>query len=241
MSAPLDPVAAPPAPRARPFRKSLVRYAMTAALLAVVLFLGSGRLDWMRAWLLIGVTVGAQIGVGVALQRISPDLLTERSRFPKDTAPWDKVLAPLVALVGPVAVWLTAAWDMRVGWPPAVPVLWSALAFAVCVLGIFLTSWAMATNRFFTSTVRIQAERGHVPIESGPYRYMRHPGYSGALAFTLASPVALGSWRALIPAALTAAVLVLRTALEDRTLRAGLPGYEDYSRRTRSRLLPPVW
>jgi protein-S-isoprenylcysteine O-methyltransferase Ste14 len=99
----------------------------------------------------------------------------------------------------------------------------------------------MVTNRFFSATVRIQADRGHVVVDRGPYRYVRHPGYAGALAFTLASPVALGSWRALIPAALTAAVLVLRTALEDRTLRAELTGYREYAGRVPGRLVPGLW
>ncbi|MBZ5586697.1 MAG: isoprenylcysteine carboxylmethyltransferase family protein [Acidobacteriia bacterium] len=107
--------------------------------------------------------------------------------------------------------------------------------------GILLTFWAMVTNRFFSATVRIQEDRGHVVVDGGPYRHMRHPGYVGALAFTVASPVALGSWLALIPAVLTSALLVVRTALEDRTLRRELNGYREYANRVRYRLAPGVW
>ena len=231
----------PASPRPASFRRSLKRYLVMALVLTAVLILGSGRTEWVRAWIFVGLTLAVQIAVGAALHRISPDLLTERSRFPKDTARWDKVLAPAIALIGPLAVWSVAAWDVRVHWPPSVPPVWSVAAFAVCVAGVLLAFWAMTANRFFTSTVRIQKERGHVTVEAGPYRYLRHPGYSGALAFTIASPIALGSWLALIPAVAVALLLILRTALEDRTLRAGLPGYEAYSGRTRKRLLPYVW
>jgi protein-S-isoprenylcysteine O-methyltransferase Ste14 len=118
---------------------------------------------------------------------------------------------------------------------------WSIVALLVCTLASLLVFWAMLTNRFFSGTVRIQTERNHVVVEDGPYRYVRHPGYSGALLFTMASPVALGSWYALIPAALTSAVLVLRTAFEDATLRAELNGYGAYARRVSARLVPRIW
>ena len=98
-----------------------------------------------------------------------------------------------------------------------------------------------ADESVFSATVRIQEERGHVVIDFGPYEYVRHPGYTGALAFSLASPVALGSWLALIPAVFLALVLAVRTALEDRTLRAELKGYEEYASRVRSRLVPGLW
>jgi protein-S-isoprenylcysteine O-methyltransferase Ste14 len=241
----VTPQSAAPAPPATPqpssLRKSLAKYTFMAVVLAAILILGSGRAGWFRAWLFVGLMFAAQVAVGIVVHRISPDLLAERSRLPKDTESWDKVAVFVVGLIGPLAVWSAAAWDMRVHWPPGVPLVWSLAAFLVCLLGILVTSWAMAANRFFTSTVRIQTERGHVVVDGGPYRYVRHPGYCGALVFTVASPVALGSWRALIPAVLTAVALIIRTALEDRTLRARLPGYEQYARRTSSRLLPWLW
>jgi protein-S-isoprenylcysteine O-methyltransferase Ste14 len=209
--------------------------------LVSVLRLVSGRADWFRAWFYVGFTLGFQVAVGIVLRRVNPDLLVERSRLQKGTKPWDKVLAPAVGVLGPLAIWCVAAWDVRVQWPPVVPVWSSVVAFIVCTLGVLITFWAMVTNRFFSATVRIQAERGHVVIDGGPYRYVRHPGYAGALGFSLASPVALGSWLALIPAALLAAVLIVRTALEDRTLRAELEGYQEYTRRVPNRLVPGVW
>ncbi len=154
------PGAEPLTPRAPSLRRSLTRYGVMGLALTAILVLGSGRLDWVRAWLFVAVTLGSQVVVGIVLHRIAPDLLVERSRFPKDTEHWDKVLAPAVALIGPLAVWTVAAWDVRVHWPPRVSVWWSLAAFLLCILGILVAFWAMAKNRFFTSTVRIQAERG---------------------------------------------------------------------------------
>jgi protein-S-isoprenylcysteine O-methyltransferase Ste14 len=209
--------------------------------LASLLRLISGRADWSRAWFYVAFTLGFQVMVGIVLQRVNPDLLVERSRLQKGTKPWDKVLAPAVGILGPLAIWCVTALDVRFHWPPAVSIWWSIAAFTVCTLGCLVTFWAMVTNRFFSATVRIQAERGHIVVDGGPYRYVRHPGYSGAIAFTIASPVALGSWLALIPAVLTAAVLIVRTALEDRTLRIELEGYQDYTRRVPGRLVPGLW
>jgi len=99
----------------------------------------------------------------------------------------------------------------------------------------------MLANRFFSGVVRIQNERGHSVVSDGPYRWVRHPGYAGGFIGDLALPLLLGSAWAFIPAALTAGAVVLRTALEDRTLQAELPGYREYAQRTRFRLLPGVW
>jgi protein-S-isoprenylcysteine O-methyltransferase Ste14 len=99
----------------------------------------------------------------------------------------------------------------------------------------------MASNRFFATTVRIQQERGHQVVATGPYRYVRHPGYAGSILYTLAIPIVLGSWWTFIPAALTVVLLVLRTGLEDRTLQADLPDYKNYSKRTSYRLFPGLW
>jgi protein-S-isoprenylcysteine O-methyltransferase Ste14 len=101
--------------------------------------------------------------------------------------------------------------------------------------------WALASNRFFSATVRVQRERGHTIVTGGPYRYMRHPGYTGSIVLNLAAPLLLGSAVGLIPAALTVCLIVLRTALEDRMLREELEGYESFACRVRFRLLPGIW
>jgi protein-S-isoprenylcysteine O-methyltransferase Ste14 len=109
------------------------------------------------------------------------------------------------------------------------------------MLAAALIAWAMRTNRFFSAVVRIQRDRGHSVVREGPYGFVRHPAYTGMAAFTLATPLILNSRWARAPAAATAAAMVLRTALEDRTLRNELDGYEDYARTVRSRLVPWIW
>jgi len=128
----------------------------------------------------------------------------------------------------------------RMRWS-AVP-LWAVLlGYALLVGGIAVTTWAQAVNPFFEPGVRIQTERKQHPISNGPYRIVRHPGYAAAIAMFAGLPLALASWWALIPAALASVVLIIRTALEDRLLRARLPGYPKYAKKTRYRLAPGIW
>ena len=114
-------------------------------------------------------------------------------------------------------------------------------AWFVCALGYALFVWALASNTYFSQIVRIQSERGHAVVTGGPYRFIRHPGYIGAIVFELAVPIVLASWWALAISILGAFLLILRTVLEDRTLQAELPGYTEYVHRVRYRLVPGVW
>jgi protein-S-isoprenylcysteine O-methyltransferase Ste14 len=107
--------------------------------------------------------------------------------------------------------------------------------------GHALLVWSMVANAYFSLIVRIQADRSHQVVSSGPYRFVRHPGYLGSILFFLSTSLLLGSWWALIPGAAAALLIVIRTALEDRTLHAELPGYADYVERVRYRLLPGIW
>lgn len=136
---------------------------------------------------------------------------------------------------------LGAGLDRRFEWSPPLPMQVAAAALAVIALCAVLTIWAMAANRFFSGLVRIQSERGHTTVTGGPYRWLRHPGYAATILADLAAPLVLGSLWALIPGGLTGAIIVIRTALEDRTLQAELAGYREYTRRVRYRLLPGVW
>lgn len=202
----------------------------------------SARWGWWEAWAyaLIGI-LGFAISRALAARR-HPDLLAERARFlqQEDATPWDKALAPLLGLGGAVLP-LVVGLDARFGWssPFSLPVKIAALV--VILAGYALGSYALMENRFFSGMVRIQTERDHHVVSSGPYRWLRHPGYAGALLAYLATPFFLDSQWALLPALFLLAVLVIRTALEDRFLQNQLPGYRDYARRVRFRLLPGIW
>lgn len=203
------------------------------------LFLPAGRLDWLRGWILLGLSFAAGIAATVVLAR-DPALLAER-RNVKAGKGWDKIIVPFVVLVGPATVWITAGLDVRHHWSRPMPSWIFAGGIALAAIGGGIVVWAMRTNRFFSAVVRIQRDRGQTVATGGPYRYVRHPGYVGMTAFLFATPLILGSWWAFIPSVATAAVTVLRTALEDHTLQVELEGYADYVRNVRYRLVPFVW
>lgn len=216
---------------------AILKSALVALVMAVVLFLVAGRWDWIMGWVYTGLVLLSAVASVLAA---GPDLLAERSAIPQGAKRWDVPLSILVARVGPLVTVLVAALDERMGWSSVAAWLqW--VSVVVALLSMAFAAWAMAVNRFFSAVVRIQADRGHQVVTGGPYRFVRHPGYAGSVLFQLATPLILGSLWALIPAALTVAVLVLRTAREDRTLQAELEGYMEYAHRVRYRLLPGVW
>jgi protein-S-isoprenylcysteine O-methyltransferase Ste14 len=136
---------------------------------------------------------------------------------------------------------IVAGLDHLFGWSGLFPVWLNLLGILLVAAGYALSAWALAENRFFSGVVRIQAERGHAVCDSGPYRFMRHPGYAGNLLALPGIVLALGSWWTLIPAAAALVIALVRTALEDRTLQEELPGYREYARRVRFRLFPGIF
>jgi protein-S-isoprenylcysteine O-methyltransferase Ste14 len=211
----------------------------TLAITAVCLFGSVGRFDWSNAWVLFGLNFAASLASTALLSR-NPDLRAERSNV-KAGKSWDKPIVGIVVLLGPVATWITAGLDTRFHWSDGMPPAAFITGVVVALLSAALIAWAMHSNKFFSSVVRIQKDRGHVVVTSGPYRFVRHPGYTGMSAFTLSTPLILNSRWAFVPAIVTAAVSGLRTVLEDRTLHNELPGYADYARRVKYRLAPPIW
>ena len=207
----------------------------------VILVTTSGRWDWVIGWALVGIYTVSFAAQAIILIPRSPELLAERSvRMGKDTKPWDRVLLPFYGLAS-LAVLVIAGLDIRLGWGALIPFWLQAAGFALALCGNGLVIWAMAANAFFAFSVRLQRERGQVVATGGPYRAIRHPGYAGAALFAVATALLLGSVWSLIPAAVAVLLLVVRTSLEDRTLKAELEGYAEYSSRTRFRLVPGVW
>lgn len=168
-------------------------------------------------------------------------LLVERSQLQEGTQDWDVPLAIMVAILGPIATYLIAGLDMRFEWTSGIEQVRQVVALALVWLGGGLGTWAMASNQYFSATARIQAERDHQVVTLGPYRYVRHPGYLGGILCALATPIALGSWWALIPGVLAASGYVVRTVLEDRMLQEELVGYRAYAEEVRYRVVPGIW
>jgi len=209
----------------------------------IVLLVCGGDFGWWQAWVYSLLIVAAGIGGRIWAERRHPGLLAERQNIEKiqSAKAWDKVLAPLMALSLTFPLVIVAGLDHRRGWSPVFPLWLIVIGFILISLGYAFASWALVENRFFSSAVRIQTDRGHVVCDSGPYRIVRHPGYAGNIPPLLGIVLALGSVWTLIPVAVALIIMVIRTALEDRTLQDELPGYRDYARRVRYRLIPGIF
>lgn len=226
-------------------KPGVIRWVITSIifliLIAASLFLSAGTLDWQMAWVYVAMAAVIQLLDAIVLIPISPELLGERSRYQRGVKKWDQFLSRIMATIGPITIWIVSGLDYRYNWSPHFPTWLVVLSVGLVFIGGLLVLWALASNRFFIGMVRIQEERGHTVIKSGPYQYVRHPGYLGSLLFILFTAVMLGSLWALIPAGLTCGVVFLRTYLEDNTLKDELAGYLEYSQEVRSRLLPGIW
>ncbi|HEY5956682.1 MAG TPA: isoprenylcysteine carboxylmethyltransferase family protein, partial [Polyangiaceae bacterium] len=202
-------------------------------------FLAAGRVNWVNGWIYFVVVAGGLATHRSYLKRRSPALLQQRRRIGAGTKPWDIVWViafwPLMA-----AVPIVAGFGVRLGWSSLPTWLWP-IGLLIFASGLVLSAWAMLENPHFEGTVRIQYERDHRVVDTGPYGHVRHPGYVGLGLWALATPLLLLSWAAIVPAGVVTLWLILRTALEDGTLRRELGGYVEYSQRVRYRLVPGIW
>lgn len=216
---------------------------MTFGLLlyGTILFLAAGKVNWIVGWAYLGLNAITQILTTLVLVPRQPGMLAERSQVRQGTKGWDRFLAPAVALIGPLAIMVTAGLDSRFTWSPAVPSEFWLAGLALAFGCQMFVLWAMSSNPFFSTTVRLQTERSHTVTSSGPYSLVRHPGYLGAILFDFAAPLALASWWVFVPALLTNVLILVRTKLEDSTLQRELPGYSEYSALVRYRLFPGIW
>jgi protein-S-isoprenylcysteine O-methyltransferase Ste14 len=223
--------------------RMVVRFLIYVVLLPFVLFIAAGRFDWTMAWIYIGIHVFFTLISRLIVFRLSPETLVERGRAmqAEDVAAGERFMVVIVGLFGPLAIWTIAGLDDRFGWSPDLSFLTLGIALLGVVLGYFLGTWAMVTNAFFSAVVRIQKDRGHKVVTDGPYRFVRHPAYSGGLVSSLTMPLMLGSFWALIPSGIALIFLVIRMKNEDKMLMEELPGYADYALQTRYRLVPGIW
>lgn len=209
----------------------------------VLIFLAAGSLRWIWGWVLLAVSAAALAGHVLVLVPINPELLAVREEGFRTagTKRWDRWLATASASLGTLVLWLVGGLDVRFAWTAEVALAVHIAGLAISILGYVIFLWAMAANAFFAEGVRVQEDRGHTVATGGPYGLVRHPGYVGAMLSIAGGPFLLGSWWALVPAALAVCGYVVRTALEDRTLQEELPGYDAYAQQTRYRLLPGIW
>ena len=209
----------------------------------LLLFVCAGDFGWWQAWVYALLIVAAGVGGRIWGEWRHPGLTAERQNVEtiQNAKAWDKVLAPLMAISISFPLVIAAGLDHRYGWSPAFPLWLNIIGFILTAVGYAFGVWAFIENRFFSSVVRIQTERGHVVCDTGPYRIVRHPGYAGNILPLLGIVLALGSVWTVIPVVVALVIAILRTALEDRTLQEELPGYREYAHRVHYRLFPGIY
>jgi protein-S-isoprenylcysteine O-methyltransferase Ste14 len=223
--------------------RAVIRFLITTIFMLGVLFLSAGRLQWWEGWAYTGMTLFVLVSSRALMLLKNPDMARERAEAgqKEDVKAWDKTIVPLVAIYGPLVSWIVVGLDERFSWTPDLPDYIQIVALCVIFLGSMIATWAMVVNRFFSSHVRIQVDRGHTVVSDGPYRVVRHPGYAGGILAWIAAPVFFSSYWVTIPSIVVIILTIIRTALEDRALQEELPGYREYAERVRYRLVPGIW
>ena len=222
---------------------SILGLLVSTLLFPVLLFLLAGTLNWEMAWIYCVTTVVTGLGSRLIVWKKNPGTLTERAKFTEhdDMVKKDRKLVLGIGLVGPLTLIIISGLDYRFNWTNAFDIKAQWIAAVVFVFGYLFSSWAFLENRFFSSIIRVQKERGQHVIQNGPYSLVRHPGYAGVVFADLVFPVMLNSVWAILPALFSVGILIYRTNLEDDFLQDELEGYADYSGKVRYRLLPGIW
>ena len=221
--------------------KTLVKNGVIEVTIAGGLLFGiAGRVDWPAAWLVMLLFTGHVVVSGWLLLRRDPELLKERLTTASNVPQWDRRIGRANRILSAVFL-ATAALDAgRFGWS-VMPIIVRVSGTAAVVAAIGVVYWCAFANRFLSARSRIQRERGHIVVQHGPYRFVRHPLYASRIVQIAGLALTLGSWIALVPAVLNALLLVLRTWLEDRMLTTELPCYREYAKHVPERLVPGLW
>jgi protein-S-isoprenylcysteine O-methyltransferase Ste14 len=222
--------------RLRPLIMALIAFTFGA-----VLMLTGGRWDWIEGWILAGAYFALLVGSSLWAARYAPGMSRERVKAVANPGSLHERIILIWVPIVLVAVIVVAALDGgRFRWS-RVPLWVEIIGFGLLIVYAALNMWAAATNPFLSAAARVQEDRGHTVITTGPYRLVRHPMYLGVCLLGIGIALALGSWWALIPGGVFFLTFIYRTWQEDRFLVANLPGYADFTQQTRYRLLPGVW
>ncbi len=218
-------------------QKRFVQVLLIFLVTITVLFISAGRLNWFWAWLYIVISLLILI---INSFSIPKEVIAERGKHKTNVKKWDKIITTL-NIVPTIGIVIVSGLDFRFSWSQELPVISNILGIFFFIFGNALFTWSMISNKYFSTLVRIQFDRNHTVSTGGPYSFVRHPGYLGYNLFNLATPLILGSLWALIPAGITLILLIIRTGLEDSTLKKELNGYEEYAKKVKYRLIPRIW
>jgi protein-S-isoprenylcysteine O-methyltransferase Ste14 len=207
-----------------------------------LLFISAGHMNISQAWFYLVVSFVGMFGGIMLVYKVNPELLNQRGQWEKkkDTKPWDKVLLIVYGITGFYILPVIIGLDARFQWS-YLGIHFTIAGIVLFLIGSILLHWAMIVNTHFETSVRIQNDRGHKVITTGPYKIVRHPGYVGAILWAVATPLIIGSLVGLIPAGIAGFLLLIRTSLEDKTLHSKLNGYVEYAERVKYRLFPGIW
>ncbi len=217
--------------------RRLVQVFLILFIQGVILFAAAGTLFWKWAWILLLLSVVILI---INLLVIPVELIEERGRLKKDAKKWDKVLTS-INIVPTILLYVCSGLDYRFNLTGNVNILINIAGLVLSFSGAMLFTWSMISNKFFSTLVRLQTDRKHTVATGGPYRFVRHPGYVGYIIMSFATPMALGTLWGLIFSGITSILLIIRTALEDNTLKRELAGYDEYAEKVKYRLIPFLW
>jgi protein-S-isoprenylcysteine O-methyltransferase Ste14 len=202
-----------------------------------LLFLSAWSLRWTWAWVYLAMCIFILI---INLVVIPAEVIEERGRKKKNVKRWDKILSA-INIFPILGMYILSGFDYRLNWSIDLSVPIHIIALILFFMGAMLFTWSMASNKFFSTMVRIQTDREHKVVMEGPYNYVRHPGYVGFILMLFATPIALGSLYGIFMSGIVTGILMVRTALEDKTLRKELDGYEDYAGKIKYKLVPFIW
>ena len=222
--------------------KLIAQFVGLFVVFALLLFLPAGTLDWAAGWVFLALFFGCSIAITVWLLKANPGLLDERMTGlgKADQKSWDKAIMVLIQLFFWAWLVVMPLDAVRFQWSH-VPLWTQAVGGVIFVLGFYVMFLAYRENSFLSPAVRIQQERGHTVVTTGPYRHVRHPMYAGAVLFFLGATLLLGSWFGLLVGLLLSVVMAHRAVLEEATLRAELPGYAEYTTQVKYHLIPYLW
>ena len=203
----------------------------------VILFIAAGTLSWKWAWI---VLLSGAFFLMINLILLPAELIEERGRKKENVKKWDKMLNS-INIIPTILMYVFSGLDHRFNWTGDVNIIINITGLVLVFSGSIIFTWSMVSNKFFATLVRLQTDRQHTVATEGPYKYVRHPGYVGYIIFSLATPIALGAFWGLFFSGITGIIFIVRTALEDATLKKELPGYAEYTVNVKYRLVPFLW
>lgn len=217
--------------------KRLFQVLFTHIIQGALLFVSARTIKWLWAWIFLSLGIVILL---INLFVIPVEVIEERGRKKENVKRWDRVLTSL-STIPILGIYIVSGLDYRFGWSINLNFLIHGAGLMIYFLGAMLFTWSMVANKYFSTLVRIQFERGHQVAAGGPYQYIRHPGYVGFIVMVLATPLSLGTIYALSMSGITAVILIIRTSLEDKTLKRELNGYIEYANKVKYKLVPFIW